>query len=99
MTNSTSSKLILIAGPYRSGTGDDPDLMARNLELLEAGDLAGVVREVGLEALRREGQVAQALESLDQRAQDLEAAALGIDADIGRRGPVAGDPPDSVDAQ
>ncbi|MCP2198914.1 hypothetical protein LX90_002597 [Lentzea flava] len=27
--------LILIAGPYRSGTGDDPDLMARNLERLE----------------------------------------------------------------
>lgn len=28
--------LILIAGPYRSGTGDDPVLMARNLETLEA---------------------------------------------------------------
>lgn len=27
--------LILIAGPYRSGTGDDPDLMARNLARLE----------------------------------------------------------------
>ena len=27
--------LILIAGPYRSGTGDDPTLMARNLERLE----------------------------------------------------------------
>ena len=27
--------LILIAGPYRSGTGDDPELMARNLERLE----------------------------------------------------------------
>lgn len=27
--------LILIAGPYRSGTGDDPALMARNLERLE----------------------------------------------------------------
>jgi hypothetical protein len=36
MTHDTSSKLILIAGPYRSGTGDDPDLMARNLERLEA---------------------------------------------------------------
>jgi hypothetical protein len=30
-----SSMLILIAGPYRSGTGDDPDLMARNLARLE----------------------------------------------------------------
>lgn len=28
--------LILIAGPYRSGTGDDPDLMAANLSRLEA---------------------------------------------------------------
>jgi hypothetical protein len=27
--------LILIAGPYRSGTGDDPDLMAANLARLE----------------------------------------------------------------
>ena len=27
--------LILIAGPYRSGTGADPTLMARNLERLE----------------------------------------------------------------
>jgi hypothetical protein len=28
--------LILIAGPYRSGTGDDPELMARNLRRLES---------------------------------------------------------------
>ena len=28
--------LILIAGPYRSGTGDDPDLLAANLAQLEA---------------------------------------------------------------
>lgn len=27
--------LILIAGPYRSGTGDDPALMAANLARLE----------------------------------------------------------------
>jgi hypothetical protein len=27
--------LILIAGPYRSGTNDDPQLMARNLAKLE----------------------------------------------------------------
>jgi hypothetical protein len=27
--------LILIAGPYRSGTGDDPELMAANLAQLE----------------------------------------------------------------
>ena len=31
----TTPMLILIAGPYRSGTGDDPAHMARNLERLE----------------------------------------------------------------
>jgi len=31
----TTPMLILIAGPYRSGTGDDPELMARNLARLE----------------------------------------------------------------
>lgn len=33
MTN--QSLMILIAGPYRSGTGDDPVLMERNLRTLE----------------------------------------------------------------
>ncbi len=28
--------MILVAGPYRSGTGDDPTLMAENLARLEA---------------------------------------------------------------
>jgi hypothetical protein len=28
--------MILIAGPYRSGTGDDPDSMKQNLDRLEA---------------------------------------------------------------
>lgn len=28
--------LVLVAGPYRSGTGDDPDLLAANLARLEA---------------------------------------------------------------
>ena len=32
----SDSKLILIAGPYRTGTGDDPDKMRINLERLEA---------------------------------------------------------------
>ncbi|MBD8518334.1 DUF4406 domain-containing protein [Plantibacter sp. CFBP 8804] len=31
----TTPLLILIAGPYRSGTGGDPDAIARNLERLE----------------------------------------------------------------
>jgi hypothetical protein len=33
---SVQSLMILIAGPYRSGTGDDPELMARNLRTLES---------------------------------------------------------------
>src|ERR1700728_4127222 len=33
---STPSLMILIAGPYRSGTGDDPELMAKNLHTLES---------------------------------------------------------------
>ncbi len=37
MTSNTAAKplLILIAGPYASGTGGDPDLMRRNLDRLE----------------------------------------------------------------
>jgi hypothetical protein len=31
--------LILIAGPYRSGTNDDPSLMQQNLNKLEAASL------------------------------------------------------------
>jgi hypothetical protein len=29
-------KWILIAGPYRSGTGDNPELLARNVEFMES---------------------------------------------------------------
>lgn len=35
-TPAVSSKWILIAGPYRSGTGDDPVLLARNVEFMES---------------------------------------------------------------
>jgi hypothetical protein len=31
----TKPQMILIAGPYRSGTGDDPVLLRRNLDKLE----------------------------------------------------------------
>ena len=34
--STTQPLMILIAGPYRSGTGDDPELMARNLRALES---------------------------------------------------------------
>src|SRR5271170_1446545 len=36
LMSTTQSLMILIAGPYRSGTGDDPELMARNLRTLES---------------------------------------------------------------
>ena len=55
--------LILIAGPYRSGTGDDPELMAANLARLEeaawplfrAGHLPMVGEWVALPVLRSAG--------------------------------------------
>ncbi len=34
--NISSSLMILIAGPYRSGTGDDPEKMAANVQAMEA---------------------------------------------------------------
>ena len=32
----SKSMMILIAGPYRSGTGDDPEKMAANVRLMES---------------------------------------------------------------
>jgi hypothetical protein len=34
--NQVKPMIILVAGPYRSGTNDDPALIARNLDRLEA---------------------------------------------------------------
>ncbi len=34
--NENRSMMILVAGPYRSGTGDDPDLIQKNIELMES---------------------------------------------------------------
>ena len=34
--HSVKSMMILIAGPYRSGTGDDPELIRKNVELMES---------------------------------------------------------------
>lgn len=39
-TQPTAAQLILIAGPYRSGTGGDPARIASNLARLEAAALA-----------------------------------------------------------
>jgi hypothetical protein len=55
--------LILIAGPYRSGTGDDPALMAANLRRLEeaawpifeAGHVPMIGEWVALPVLRSAG--------------------------------------------
>ena len=63
MTDSTAPKLILIAGPYRSGTGDDPQLLARNLRRLEeaawpifeAGHIPMIGEWVALPVLRSAG--------------------------------------------
>jgi hypothetical protein len=63
MTTTTSSLLILIAGPYRSGTGGDPALMAENLSRLEhvawplfrAGHVPMIGEWVALPVLRSAG--------------------------------------------
>lgn len=55
--------MILIAGPYRSGTGDDPTLLAANLARLEeaawpvfqAGHIPMIGEWVALPALRGAG--------------------------------------------
>lgn len=36
MTPSPKSMMILIAGPYRSGTNDDPTLIKKNVETMES---------------------------------------------------------------
>jgi hypothetical protein len=36
MKNQGTGLMILVAGPYRSGTGDDPDKMAANVRAMEA---------------------------------------------------------------
>ncbi len=63
MSTSETPKLILIAGPYRSGTGDDPDLLAANLARLEsaawpifqAGHIPMIGEWVALPVLRGAG--------------------------------------------
>lgn len=59
----TTPLLILIAGPYRSGTGDDPELLAANLAQLEraawpifqAGHIPMIGEWVALPVLRGAG--------------------------------------------
>ncbi|MFN5268853.1 MAG: DUF4406 domain-containing protein [Hyphomonadaceae bacterium] len=55
--------IVLVSGPYRSGTNDDPVLMAANLErledaamaLFEAGQLPMIGEWVALPLMRRAG--------------------------------------------
>jgi hypothetical protein len=35
-SESSKSMMILVAGPYRSGTGDDPELIRKNVHAMEA---------------------------------------------------------------
>jgi hypothetical protein len=59
----TTPMMILIAGPYRSGTGDDPDLLEANLHRLEeaawpifqAGHVPMIGEWVALPVLRGAG--------------------------------------------
>ena len=63
MTATERPMLVLIAGPYRSGTGDDPSLMAANLARLEeaawplfrAGHVPMIGEWVALPVLRSAG--------------------------------------------
>jgi hypothetical protein len=41
--NATDELLVLVAGPYRSGTGDDPEKLAANVHAMNAAAL-GVFR-------------------------------------------------------
>jgi hypothetical protein len=62
---SERSLMILIAGPYRSGTGDDPERMANNLRRLEsvalplyrAGHIPLIGEWIALPLLREAGSV------------------------------------------
>ena len=40
MTESERPLMVLVAGPYRSGTGDDPALIARNVRAMDEAALA-----------------------------------------------------------
>jgi hypothetical protein len=71
----TTPLLILVAGPYRSGTGDDPTLMAENLAhlesaawpIFEAGHVPMIGEWVALPVLRSAGAVAGALDPLAEQ--------------------------------
>jgi type III secretory pathway component EscU len=61
----TQPLIILIAGPYRSGTNDDPQLIAQNLDRLEsfalsiyrAGHIPMIGEWIALPLIRKAGSV------------------------------------------
>ncbi len=65
MSSQTESLMILIAGPYRSGTGDDPARMEANLRTLEsvalplyrAGHIPLIGEWLALPLLREAGSI------------------------------------------
>src|ERR1700691_4106779 len=73
--SSTKSQLILIAGPYRSGTDDDPTRMAHNLKTLEqaawplfkAGHIPMIGEWVALPVLRSAGATHGPLDPLAEQ--------------------------------
>lgn len=60
----TTPLLILIAGPYRSGTGGDPTLIARNLERLE--EAAAPIHRLGHVPMIGEWVALPILRGMDQ---------------------------------
>ena len=69
--------LILIAGPYRSGTGGDPALIARNLERLE--EAAAPIHRLGHVPMIGEWVALPVLRGLSDGAAGDEA---GEDGDV-----------------
>ncbi|MGD8195711.1 DUF4406 domain-containing protein [Herbiconiux sp. P18] len=69
--------LILIAGPYRSGTGGDPDAIARNLERLEQA--AAPIHRLGHIPMIGEWVALPVLRGLDANGA---AAAHSVEGDV-----------------
>jgi type III secretory pathway component EscU len=65
LVTTTQPLIILIAGPYRSGTNDDPHLIAKNLDRLEsfalsvyrAGHIPMIGEWIALPLIRKAGGV------------------------------------------
>lgn len=69
----TKPLLILIAGPYRSGTNGDPDLIARNLARLE--EVSGPIFRLGHVPMIGEWVALPILRTLEPADSDADADA------------------------